>query len=123
MPGVDGACKGSAKVSIVGMQLLTQSKWIRRGDLVEGILADWMDISADGSLTLQQHLHYPNGSRILSGLEAIKSQTGNWSLSGSCVEFRIGPDNLTYDFFLQWDESSHELWLGDEPFIMTSSAL
>lgn len=106
-----------------GMQLLTQSKWIRRDELEKGSWADSMDFTSDGDFSLQQHLHYPNGSRILSGLDAITSQTGNWSVSGSCVQFQLGPDNLTYNFLLQWDETSNELWLDDEPFKMTSSGL
>jgi hypothetical protein len=105
------------------VQLLTQSKWIRRDEAGRGSWADWMDFAADGNLFLQQHLHYPNGSRILSGLDDIESQTGNWSVSGSCVQFQVGPENLTYNFPLQWDEAYNELWVGEGVFRMTSSAL
>lgn len=107
----------------LGLQLLTQSTWIRKDDQEEGTWASWMDISPDGTLSVQENPQSSNGTRMLSGLGAVKGQTGTWSVTGSCLQLFLNPGNLSYTFELNWDQSAGQLWLADMPFTMAMSSL
>lgn len=82
-----------------------------------------MNIFPDGTVSVEENSQSSNVTRMLSGLDAVKSQTGTWSVTGACLHFWLNPGNLSYTFELEWDQGAAQLWLADMPFTMAMPSL